>query len=355
MTSLNLVRPDLKDNIAYAPSDETLTYRLNTNELPWSPLPSEQAALNRYPSIEQERLLQSKLADLYQVSDDELLITRGSDEGIECLMRLFLNPGQDGIIQCPPTFSMYGFFARLYQGFVIDCPLNEEDGFQVPIEQLDRNWNPGCKLIMLCRPNNPTGNSIDLSVVTALCERFQNRSIIVVDEAYIEFSGEISATSLIRRFDNIIVLRTLSKAYGLAGLRLGAVIAQPCLLEILRNTLPPFRLASTVMNTARLTVADTAWFTQKIAQIQASRQTLSETLQTLPWIERVYPSAANFLLIKTRDAFRLFQWLSQNDIAVRQFSDHPPLQYFLRITIGNRMENTLLLDAFRAFQGEDIR
>jgi len=298
MSAINLIRPDLKSIQTYTPRNDKPDCRLHMNELPWSPIESSDIALNHYPAMDAQSQLHEQLSNRYQVSTSALLLTRGSDEGIDLLMRLFLRPGIDSILQCTPTFSMYAFYARLQQATVIDCPLSDSDQFCLNLESMQEQWQPNCKLIMLCRPNNPTANLIELETVAQLCQQYQNRSMIVVDEAYIEFSDAPSATQLIEQFDNLIILRTLSKAYGLAGLRLGAIIAQPAIISALKTIVAPFTLSSAVIDLGIRALQNDTWFEDAIQQIKTSRNQLMIGLERSNWIENVYLSDANFILIK---------------------------------------------------------
>ena len=357
MSALNLIRPDLRTFETYAMDDKIADCLLHANELPWSPpimtTALETISLNRYPTLTAKNQLQTLLASFYEINPNEVLLTRGSDEGIDLLMRLFLRAGIDSIMQCPPTFSMYAFYARLQQAAIINCPLQEnKEGFSLDRHAMTACWQPTCKLIMLCRPNNPTGELIDLDTITALCEQYTNQSIIVVDEAYIEFSEAKSATTLINHFDNLIVLRTLSKAYGLAGLRLGAVIAQAPLIEALNKICAPFTLSSAVMGLALNALQNKHWFTTVQQRIKTLRADLANNLKQSPWIEKIYPSAANFLFIKTRYARPLAAWFQQHNIAIRSFADNPLLKNYLRITVGDDAQNTKLITLFASFVGD---
>jgi len=352
MSALDLIRPDLASMKSYIPGSDQLDGRLHMNELPWSPIDLPIARLNHYPAIEPQQQLQRQLSARYQVQPEALLLTRGSDEGIDLLMRLFLRSGMDSMMQCPPTFSMYAFYAHLQQAMVINCPLAEAEGFSLNLELMREKWQLNCKLIMLCRPNNPTGNLIHLKTISELCQHYQDRSIIVVDEAYIEFSDEISATSLINQFDNLIVLRTLSKACGLAGLRVGAIIAQPAIIKALETIVAPFTFSSAVLDLSVRALQNTAWFEEAIQRIKVSRAAMMADLQRSRWIEKVYPSAANFILVKTHDAKALFEYFSRQSIAVRQFATTPSLQQHLRITVGDEVQNKSVLAALVSFTGD---
>ncbi|WP_133127058.1 histidinol-phosphate transaminase [Legionella nagasakiensis] len=353
MSVLKLMRPDLALIQTYSMNHESCKHKLDANELPWSPITSTDMALNYYPTRAAQQELQRQWAHCYQVNPEELLLTRGSDDGIDLLMRFFLRAGLDSILQCPPTFSMYAFYAGLQQAGVIDCPLQENDtDFQPSYEAIQESWRPNCKLIMLCRPNNPTGNLIELAAIANLCRQFNNKAMIVVDEAYIEFSDAPSAATLISGFDNLIVLRTLSKAYGLAGLRLGAVLAQSQVIQALQTIMAPFTLSTTVINLSSWVLKDKDWLIQTKQRIAFLRTELIAGLQSSPWIDKIYPTVTNFVLIKTLYAKTLAQWFKQHGIAVRFFADHGLLPHHLRITVGSEHQNAQLLSTLTLFSGE---
>ncbi|KTC93100.1 histidinol-phosphate transaminase [Legionella drozanskii] len=351
MSVLELIRPDLKSLQGYAPGGDELSCRLHANELPWSPASLRQVPLNHYPDAREVQRLQQQIATYYQVSDEELVLTRGSDDGIDLLMRLFLCAGRDSFMQCSPTFPMYAFYARLQQAEIINCPLEANNNFNWSIEKMFSLWQPNCKLIMICRPNNPTGNLLDLASIADLCLYFRSKAVVVVDEAYIEFAQTSSATTLLASFDNLIVLRTLSKAYGLAGLRLGAIIAQPQLIKAIQNVLPPYTLSSAVIELAQHALTDKTWFTHNITYILNEREKLASQLQESPWIEKIYSSTTNFILMISSYAQQLNAWFAELGIAVRHFTADP-LQNMLRITVGTQEQNQRLLTALNNFQPE---
>lgn len=350
MSVLKLIRPELKELMAYVPDYEEWDYRLHANESPWSPVSMPEVAINHYPNDKLRKKLTQQLAAMYHVKPGELVITRGSDEGIDLLMRLFIRAGKDSMLQCPPTFPLYTFYAQLQQAGIINCPLEVNGSFTFSLSKLYGSWQADCKLIMLCRPNNPTNTMIDLATISTLCEKYRDQSVIVVDEAYIEFAQSESATSLIARFDNLIVLRTLSKAYGMAGLRLGAVIAQAPLIKALKAIIPPFTLSSAVLNIAHLALKDQDWFENNIRTIISQREKLIPKLQNLPLIEAVYPSVSNFILLKIPEADKAQQWLKQHSIAVRHFPQNDALTQMLRITVGDKKQNEHLLETLMWFK-----
>ncbi|KTD57441.1 Histidinol-phosphate aminotransferase (Imidazole acetol-phosphate transaminase) [Legionella santicrucis] len=349
MSVLNLIRPELLNNQAYIPISGQISYRLHANELPWSVL-NTKIDLNFYPEKMAQQPLLEQLAKLYQVDVTQLVLTRGSDDGIDLITRLFLRAGQDACMQCPPTFPMYSFYAHLQQAQLIDCPLDPLNCFEISVEEIRNCWQKNCKMIILCNPNNPTASLIDINQIAALCEEYKDRSIIVVDEAYIEFTQNQSATCLISQFDNLIVLRTLSKAYGLANLRLGSILAQAHVIQALNNIMLPFPLSTVVINLALKALVKPAWFSESINKIKKARTQLSQALTLCPFIETVYPSQTNFILIKTRYAPELVSWFGSHGIAVKNFPPHSSLQDHLRITVGNEAQNRFLLHTLSSFQ-----
>jgi histidinol-phosphate aminotransferase len=346
MSSLDLIRPDLRNCAPYIASDNGAPHRLHLNELPWSPVGS---GLNYYSAEESSIKLEAELADLYEVASNQLLVTRSANEGIDFLMRLFLRAGMDSILQFSPTFSMYSFFAKLQGASVVDYPLDAENSFSLTFEQVQAAWHASVKLIFLCRPNNPTAMMPNLSLITALCKEFKDRSIIVIDEAYIEFSEEASATSLLNQFDNLIVLRTLSKAHGLAGLRIGSIIAQAPLIQMIRNAVPPFRLANPVIEMAQKALLDTTFVQKSVARIAVSRAILVPALEGLSWIEKVYSGQINSVFVRTMYAQDLLSYLFEKGFQVRAFNS-PDLQHYLRITIGTEEQTRLLMEVLEGFK-----
>ena len=349
MSILNLIRPELLDSPNYTPGGEDAKYRLHANEFPWTPIETRPVNLNFYPSTDLHNELQKQLAAHYQVENAQLALTRGSDDGIDLVTRLFLNAGKDAFMQFSPTFPMYAFYVRLQQGELIQCPLDPQDNFSLSLDKIKSSWQSNCKIIMFCSPNNPTGNLIDLELIAAVCEQYKNRSLVVVDEAYIEFAKVGGATTLIPQFENLVVLRTLSKAGGLAGLRLGAIIAQAHVIQAFKKIIPPYTISSAVIELASNALAINSWFLSALEEIKTSRDWLFKELQKKEVIKKVYPTEANFILVKTPYAKELTDWFARHDIAIRDFSTHPLLHDHLRITVGDEQQNQLLINTLSSF------
>lgn len=343
MSIASLMRQDLSDLEAYKPSENACDImRLNANELPWDPLAEHGWQLNRYPDQCLQELNMA-LAQRYQVKAEQLLLTRGSDEGIDGLMRLFVTPFQDSIIVCPPTFNMYVVFAKIQAARVIECPLQQAD-FSLDLDAIMQARTQGTKLLFICRPNNPTGNCESLDVIARLCREAAGQVMVVVDEAYIEFSQQKSATNLQPEFENLIVLKTLSKAYGLAGLRLGVTLASPVVIEKLKMILPPYRNATPTIKLAMQSLSQNQWVAQKIASIIDSRAWLFQALSQISVIKTCWPSEANFILIEVNNAERLMEYLLSYNVLIRQISPS-----HCRISIGDDTQNTQLINLLKEY------
>lgn len=349
MSILNLIRPEILNSSNYVPGGEDSKFRLHANELPWSPVEMDSIELNYYPDTRLQIKLQEQLATRYGVNINQMTLTRGSDDGIDLVTRLFLTAGKDAFMQFPPTFPMYAFYVRLQQGELIQCPLNQYADFSLSLDTIQSSWQSNCKIIMFCSPNNPTGTLIELELIAATCELYANRAVVVVDEAYIEFSSTQSAISLIPQFENLVVLRTMSKAGGLAGLRLGSIIAQSPVIEAFNKIIAPYTIPSPVVKLAMRALSDKNWFPSAIERIQASRNNLIDSLKNSPVIEKVCPTETNFVLVKTQYARELTLWFAKKGIAVRDFPPASLLHDHLRLTVGDEEQNQILIAALASF------
>lgn len=350
MSILNLVRPELLASANYTPGGDEAVYRLHANELPWSPVTMDNVLLNRYPQAQKHNELQKQLAQRYGVSAEEIILTRGGDDAIDLIIRLFIRAGIDAFIQCSPTFSMYEFYVRLQGGFILDCPLDSDNEFQLTLEAIKATWQEHCKIIMFCNPNNPTGTLVSLDLIAATCAYFKNKSVVVVDEAYLEFSGTTSAATLLAEYDNLIILKTMSKAAGLAGLRLGSIIAQKQVIERISAINAPYNLSSAVIELAQRALANQTWFVHSLSDVKEAREWLSKQLKIQPLVEHVYPSFANFILVKTPYAKELIAWCAQHQIAVKGFKAPSLLHHHLRLTVGSAEQNHMLIAVLSAFK-----
>jgi histidinol-phosphate aminotransferase len=347
---LALARSDIRElePYEYAPWDPALE-RLHANELPWrSSIDTTVAGLNRYPEPQPRALVQA-LASLYGVSPAELLVARGSDEAIDLLTRAFCRAGADDILVCPPTFGMYAVAARIQGAGIVRVPLAAQHGFALDEETLLARATSRVKLVYVCSPNNPTGNRTDESVLLRLARALAGRAMLVVDEAYIEFSGAPSLAARVASHTHLVVLRTLSKAHGLAGARCGALIAAPEVVMLLRRIIPPYALTQLTIESAlrALEPAQLAASRERLALVRAERERLCDALRACGRVARVFPSAANFVLAEFRDATEALAAARAAGLLVRDVRAQPGLGQHLRITVGTPEQNARLVAALR--------
>jgi len=343
---VSLARPEIVALKPYAHAAwlPALT-RMHANEAPWRPTGDDTiAGLNRYPEPQPQALIE-RLASLYGVSAAQVLATRGADEAIDILSRIYLRAGSDAILQCGPTFGMYQVAARIQGAEVVEVSLDAERGWALDPQRLLAAWRPEVKLVYLCSPNNPTANLLETSALEALCTALDGKAIVVIDEAYVEWSRSASLTRWLNRFSTLAILRTLSKAHALAGARVGALLAHPKLIELARRVIPPYSLAQPSIEAA-LRALDPAELIVAQARLEAlleEREYLRRGLAASPLVDKVWPSDTNFLLIDCRDADRFMSNTLAGGLIVRDLRSHPSLTRSLRVTVGSREENDALL------------
>lgn len=351
MTIEALVRPEIRNLKPYVTArQESAVVRLNANELPWSSgIGDDGEALNRYPAI-RPVALQSALSRLYGVPAEGLLVTRGSSEAIDLLSRAFCRAGRDSVVVTPPTFAMYRVYADIQGARTIQAPLSAERDFRLDVGEVLERCEPETKLVFVCSPNNPTGNVVPQTDILELARARSGRSLIVIDEAYAEFNDEGSSSALIPEFDNLVVLRTLSKALGLAGARCGAVIGTPALIGWLDGMLAPYALATPVCDRVleAMSAENLNRARQTVAEVVRERERMATALDGMHPVVRVWPSRTNFLLVRFHDLAAVMRVLADRRILIRDFPQEPVLANCARITIGAREENDLLLAALRS-------
>ena len=321
------------------------TIRLNANEAPWrSSGEKYQRPLNRYPEIRPARLC-LLLAQQYGCESENLLVTRGSSEAIDLLIRTFCEAGRDNLVTTTPTFSMYEHYAVLQGAELRQVETSAENNFEVDAGALLSACDASTKLIFLCSPNNPTGTLISPDTIRTILKRRAGQSAVVVDEAYIEFAGEASAVDMLDEFDNLIVLRTLSKALAYAGARCGSVIAAADVIRMLDAVQAPYALATPVvecvesaLQAATLTEA-ASW----VSKIIAERERLCDELEKLTFVRRIWPSFANFVLVEVTDARGLMRHSTDEKVLLRYFGGS--LWNCVRITVGTPDENLRMLES----------
>ncbi|MFT4197275.1 MAG: histidinol-phosphate transaminase [Pseudoxanthomonas sp.] len=351
---LALVRPDLRGFAGYSSArSEKITGEvwLNANENAQANAADPAGSVRRYPDPQPPALRQA-LAGLYGCAPQELLVGRGSDEAIDLLVRALCEPGRDAVVIAPPVFGMYAVSARLQNAPLLQVPLVDgADGFAPDLRAIgDAALERAAKLVFLCSPGNPTGAAIAPQDIAALATRLQGRALVVVDEAYGEFSGVPSALSLRAAHPNLVVLRTLSKAHALAAARIGVAIGAAELIAVLRACQAPYPVPAPCAQLAvqALQPAALARTAEVVAQTVAERERMRAALAALPGVRRVYRSDANFLLLRLVDADAAFRRLLAAGVVVRDQRAAPQLGDALRISIGSPAENERVLAALRA-------
>ena len=351
---LDLVRPDLRDFAGYSSARRTGatgSIWLNANESAWRNPADLSLGANRYPDP-QPAALRERLAELYGVRAAQVLVGRGSDEAIDLLVRALCRPGQDPVVVTPPVFGMYAVSARLQGAPLREVPLRDGDaGFGLDLNAVaDTAVASGAKIVFICSPANPTGQAVPAADLLALARRLAGRCLLVVDEAYGEFSDQPSMASRIGEQPNLAVLRTLSKAHALAAARIGCLLAAPELVEVLRNCQAPYPLPSPCVQLALAGISDAALAQtrSRVLTVRAERERLRHELETCAGVRRVYASQGNYLLVRFIDADAALQRLLAAGVVVRDMRASPQLGDALRISIGSPAENDTLLSALQA-------
>ncbi|HEX2788816.1 MAG TPA: histidinol-phosphate transaminase [Steroidobacteraceae bacterium] len=345
-----IARPEIRAMKAYEHAVwEPGLIRLHANELPWRAQgDSSIAGLNRYPEPHPQQLT-AALARFYGVGADMLLAGRGSDELIDLLIRSYCRAGKDAVIICPPTFGMYAVAARIQGASVLEVPLQRDAGYGFDPQALLERCTPGVKLVFLCSPNNPTGNRLDSRAILGLARALEGRALVVVDEAYVEFADAPSLTAGIADHPGMVVLRTLSKAHGLAGARCGALLGHAAVVALLRKVIQPYAVTQLTIE-AVLRSLESAALEQsrgRAALLRAERVRVAAALAESRGVLKVWPSDANFLLVEFQDAAAALQRSHAAGLLVRDLRAAPGLARALRISIGTTEQNDRLLASLR--------
>ena len=322
----------------------TKALHLDANENPYAPPPlTGTTDFNRYPE-QQPTALRQRLANIYCTKPERVMVGRGADEGIEILLRTFCEDGQDSVLICPPTFGYYKTCADIQGAKTVEVPLDENYQWDIPKIHKTASETQSLKAIFICSPNNPTGNEITRQAVLDLAKSFPD-IFIVVEEAYIEFADTESFVGDIDTYPNLVVLRTLSKAYALAGVRGGSAIADERVIALMLKVLPPYPIARPVENAIMNALSPAAMgvHAERLSETLAERDRMAKELAKSPYIKTVYPSAANFLLLDVKDDEALMRELNKRAIKIR---DYRSTTGRMRISIGSPAENTLALKAF---------
>ena len=337
-----LIRPNIKTLKPYSSAkdeytgDAKILLDANENSL-GSPLTKW---YNRYPDPYQQKL-KEKLAFVKQIAANQIFIGNGSDECIDILLRTFCEPGKDNIIICPPTYPMYEVSANINDIAVQKALLLSD--YQLNVAHIEQLVNPNTKIIWICSPNNPTGNSLDLIDIETILNHFDG--IVVVDEAYINFSKQKSFVQSLIDYPNLVVLQTLSKAWGLAGLRLGMCFASPQVIGFMNKVKAPYNINIVTQELALQALEEVGQVNDMIQLLVDMRNALAQVIASMPHVIQVFPSDTNFILVKIPKARQLYEYLLSQGIIVRDRSALELCEDSLRITVGTEQENTLLVDA----------
>ena len=334
----NLVRANIKALKPYSSArDEfkgTADVFLDANENPFGDL-------NRYPDPQQKEI-KDKLSAIKKVTTDQIFIGNGSDEVIDLAFRIFCEPGKDKVLTFTPTYGMYNVSANINNIEVIEQPLIND--FQINLNQLQPYLDfEDVKIIFICSPNNPTGNSLNPEDIEYILENFNG--IVIVDEAYIDFSAQASFIKNIDKYDNLIVSQTFSKAWGLAGVRVGVAYASQAIIALYNRVKPPYNVSTLNQKAVLNSLNNLEEVTQNIDTILKERAKLKDALIKLDIVKKIYPTDANFLLVEVDDANKTYQYLIEEKVIIR--NRNTQVKNCIRITVGTPEENSKLIEALK--------
>ena len=334
-----LVRNNVKNMSSYSSArddysggaDKNLIY-LDANESPF------ENGINRYPDNKHKNL-KTVISKNKNINVNQVVFGNGTDEILDLIVRVFCNPSEDKIITLPPTYGMYDVIAKTNGVENIEIPLKSD--FSIDTDKILDLKTSNIKILFLCSPNNPTGNSFEINVLDNLIKKFNG--IVVVDEAYIDFSSQKSLTNLIDKYENLIITQTMSKAYGMAGIRLGMGISNNKIINYINKIKPPYNVNTLTENKALKELNKIDEIKKNIDLVLNQRMLLLTSLEKLDFVEKIYKSDANFLLVKVDNADLRYNQLLEKGIIVRNRSNQPLCQNCLRITIGTKIENNSLI------------
>lgn len=346
----NLLRENIKKARPYASARDEYKGKegifLDANENPYGS--ATQEAYNRYPDPLQKEL-KEKIAALKRVKAEQVFLGNGSDEPIDLLVRAVCNPGKDNILIMPPTYGMYEVSAAINDVEVKEAPLTEN--FDIDADKVLKNVNANTKIIFICSPNNPTGNCLSTTGIKKVLENFRE-GLVVIDEAYIDFSIDSDKSFLFRldQYPNLIVLQTFSKAWGMAGLRLGMAFASAEIIAALTKIKPPYNINILTQKLVSEGIENVLKKEKMVMEVLQQREFLSDELKKLDKVvKNVYPSDANFLLVKTIEGKKVYHYLIENKIITRDRSNVMLCEGCLRISVGTEQENKQLIEALKRY------
>lgn len=343
----NLVRENIKKLTPYSSARKefsgTANIFLDANENSFgSPI---QTNYHRYPDPLQIKI--KEVAAVWnEVKTSQIFIGNGSDEAIDLLFRIFCEPKRDNILICPPTYGMYEVSAEINDVAIKRANLTED--FQLDFAEINRQIDENTKLIFFCSPNNPTGNSLNRNEILDFTKNF--KGIVVIDEAYIHFSSEKSFVEELRNFPNLVVLKTFSKAWGLAGLRVGLAFASEEIIGLFNKVKPPYNVSQIAQEAILEALQNFETVEKTIEKIILEREKLITNLESFSFVQKIFPSDANFILVKTTDANSIYKFLLEETIVVRNRNSVELCEGCLRITIGTEEENAKLLQSLNKYE-----
>lgn len=323
---------------------------LNANEYPLATeFQLTAQTLNRYPECQPAQVIE-RYAEYAGVKKEQVLVSRGADEGIELLIRAFCEPGKDAILFCPPTYGMYAVSAETLG--IEQRTVQAKENWQLDLPAIAESLD-NVKLIYVCSPNNPTGNLIDPDDLRALLDMAKGKAVVAIDEAYIEFCPQASVTAWLSDYPHLAILRTLSKAFALAGLRCGFTLANEDLIALLLKVIAPYPLSTPVADIAAqaLSTEGLRVMRQRVTEIASNRNWLQQALENCDCVEQVFPSDSNYLLVRFTASSNVFKSLWDQGIILRDQNKQPGLSGCLRITIGTRDECQRVIDALKTLPG----
>ena len=347
----SLIRKNIQDLKPYrsARDDYNEGILLDANENSYGSTVRNSLNLHRYPTPTQNKL-REKIADYRGVDYENIFLGVGSDEPIDLLMRIFCEPAADSIIITPPTYGMYKVTANINNVGIKEIMLTEK--FQLKPDEILEQADKNTKLLFLCSPNNPTANDLKRTDILKIVARFPG--IVVVDEAYIDFSRQESMAHLVPQYQNLVVLQTFSKAFGLAGIRLGAAISNPEIIHYMLKVKAPYNINKLTADTALKAFEKIDLLKFNINAIREEREYVAEQLSHSSAVEKVYPSASNFLLFKITEAQKVYQKLAKKGVIVRYRGNEPLCENCLRVTIGMPDENVRFLKALKEIVDHEL-
>lgn len=342
----NILRNNIKELVPYSSARDEFkgeaSIYLDANENSFgSPLDTN---FNRYPDPLQHKLKQ-RLSEIKGVPPRNIFLGNGSDEAIDILFRAFCRPGVDNVIIVPPTYGMYEVSANINDVEVRKVKLSPD--FQLDLEGISEAINENTKIIFICSPNNPTGNSMDRDDIETILVNFNG--LVVIDEAYINYSRQKTFIQELTEYTNLVVLQTLSKAWGLAGLRLGMAFASEEIIEVFNKVKPPYNINQATQTLALEALQNVERINEWIKVTVSEREKLITALASQPFVIKIYPSDANFILVKTTNAVGIYNFLVRKGIIVRDRSKVELCEGSLRITVGTPDENETLINSLNSF------